>query len=111
MDRKTDLNPITTNSSNLKRALLVGNRYNTRLSYCTKSQWEIAGRYSYLQPNKKVHAYYNAIEQYGVIITKYFIKHKAKAQFNVFYNKEKNLSTQKIGVENLLGVFQFEIGI
>lgn len=111
MDRKSDLSPISTNSTGSKRALLLGKGYNAQLSYCTKSQWEIAGRYSFLQPNNEVYSYYSSIEQYGGGITKYFLKHKVKAQFNVFYNKEKNLLTQKTGIENILGVFQFEIGI
>jgi len=111
MDRSSELTPISSNSLGSNRALLVGKGYNGQISYCTKSHWELAGRYSYLQPKKEVYSYYNAIEQYGCGVTRYFINHKLKAQFNVFYNKEKNLATHKTNIENMLGVLQFEIGI
>jgi phosphate-selective porin OprO/OprP len=111
LDRTSDVGPISTNSTGSKRALLLGKGYNAQLSYCTKSQWEIAGRYTFLQPNNLVYSYYNSIEQYGGGVTKYLVKHKVKAQFNIFYNKEKNLSTLKTGIENIFGVLQFEVGI
>ena len=53
----------------------------------------------------------NQNEQYGLGITKYIMKHKVKAQFNVFYNRDRKLSDQTDHNKNLFGVFQVELGI
>ena len=111
MNRKSEVNPVTVNTANKKRAALIADGYNLQLSYCTKSQWELAGRYSKVTPDSKVQAYYNQLEQYGLGLTRYFIQHKVKAQFNVFYNNEKNLVTNKDVVKNMFAVFQIELGI
>lgn len=109
--RESSMNPVTTASNGARRSILLGNGYNAQLSYCTKNMWEIAGRYAYVAPGTKVAADYRSNEQYGLGVTKYFIKHKVKAQFNVFHNLDRNTKTGKTVLENYFAVFQIELGI
>ncbi len=109
--RDTDGSPYTKNAAGATRFITTGDGLNTQLSYCFKSRWEIAARHSLISPHKDVLTSVNQINQYGVGLTKYFMKHKFKAQFNVFYNQERNLATQKEGLQNFFGVFQLEMGI
>lgn len=104
-------NPITYNSKGEKRALIVGDGINTQLSYCSKSMWEIAGRYTLARPDKSVYTYQNEIEQFGIGVTKYLMKHKVKLQGNIFYNREKNLNTSTELNKFYTAVFQVELGI
>lgn len=108
--RRSD-NPITYNSKGEKRALVLGDGLNTQLSYCFKSMWEIAGRYAIARPDKSVYAYQNNIEQYGIGLTRYLMKHKVKMQGNIFYNREKNLHTSTELNKFFTAVFQIELGI
>jgi phosphate-selective porin OprO/OprP len=111
LNKTSKTNGISVSTTVAKRALLLGSGYNGQLSYCTKNKWEVAARYSYVQPDQKVIAYYGALEQYGGGVSKYFNKHKVKAQFNIFYNRDKNLFTYKNSFENMFAVFQMEFGI
>jgi len=108
--RRSD-NPITLNSKGEKRALVVGDGINTQLSYCSKSMWEVAGRYTLARPDKSVYTYQNQIEQYGIGLTKYIMKHKVKVQGNIFYNREKNLQSSTELNKFYTAVFQIELGI
>lgn len=109
--RDTEGTPVTVNSSNSKRVLITGDGINTQISYCFKSRWEIAARHSLVTPHTDIYSYQNQIEQYGLGVTKYVMKHKVKTQFNVFYNNERNLYTQKDVHNNLFAVLQIELGI
>lgn len=111
LQKRTTGDAITKDLTNKERALLLGSGYNAQLSYCTAKHWEVAGRYAYLQPDNKVLAHYSAIEQYGMGLTKYFMHHKVKAQFNLMYNRETNMVTHVNKVENIWAVFQMEFGI
>lgn len=109
--RDTDGLPFTKNSTGATRFITTGEGLNTQLSYCFKSRWEIAGRYTHITPHKDVLASVNQVNQYGVGVTKYFMKHKFKTQFNLFYNQERNLALQKDASKNFFGVLQIEMGI
>jgi phosphate-selective porin OprO and OprP len=89
----------------------TGDGVNTQISYCFKSRWEVAARHSLITPHKDVYTRFNQLNQYGLGVTKYFMKHKFKTQFNVFYNNDRNLSTQTDITKNFFGVFQIEMGI
>jgi hypothetical protein len=80
------------------------------LSYCFRSSWEIAGRYSVVVPDKAIQARTNTVEEFGLGVTNYFMKHKTKAQFNIFRRKERNTVSNS---ENnfLYFVLQLEAGI
>ena len=108
--RDTDLNPITKSGSST-RYIIDGDGINTQISYCFKSRWEIAARHSLVSPQNELYSLMNQNEQYGLGVTKYIMKHKVKAQFNVFYNKDRRLSDQTDHNKNFFGVFQVELGI
>lgn len=111
LQRNTINSPITKNSAGAVRNVLVGDGINTQLSYCFKSNWEIAARHSVVTPHKDIFAYMNKTNEFGLGLTKYLAKHKTKVQFNVFSRREKNLATSIIGTRNFFGVFQIELGI
>jgi len=109
--RDTDGSPITKNATGSTRFLITGDGINTQMSHCFKTRWEIAARHSLVTPHKDIYKSQNQINQYGLGVTNYIMKHKLKAQFNVFYNHERNLSTNTDAIKNLFGVFQVELGI
>jgi hypothetical protein len=110
--RDTDGSPVTKDpKSTATRNVVTGDGVNTQLSYCFKSRWEIAARHSLVTPHKDQIATMNQNNQYGLGVTKYIMKHKVKAQFNIFYNNDHNLKTAQDIHTNLFGVFQVECGI
>ena len=56
--------------------------------------FEIALRHSLVSPHNYLLAKVRENEQYGLGVTKYLNKHKVKVQGNLFYNRERDLSTQ-----------------
>ncbi|MCE3229322.1 MAG: phosphate-selective porin [Bacteroidetes bacterium] len=109
--RDTEGSPITKDSKGSVRTVVTGDGINTQLSYCFKSRWEIAGRYSLVTPHTDQKATMNQVNQYGLGVTKYVMRHKVKTQFNVFYNTERNMALSKDVINNMFGVFQVELGI
>ncbi len=110
--RAASTDPITINPiSGTTRFLLEGDGINTQLSYCFKSKWEIAGRYSLVTPSKRTRSLSSQNIQYGAGLTKYLARHKVKAQFNVFYNHDRNLGKTIDVQKNFFAVFQVELGI
>jgi hypothetical protein len=91
--------------------LIEGDGINNQISYCFKSLWEVAARYSLVTPSKRTQTLSNQNVQYGAGVTKYFMKHKVKAQFNTFYNHDRNLAQTADIQKNFFAVFQVELGI
>lgn len=111
MRRDTEGSPITRNAAGQTRFVVTGDGINNQISYCFKSRIEVAARHSLVTPHKDLYKSQNQINQYGLGLTKYFMKHKLKAQMNVFYNHERNLSKGQDQLKNLFGVLQIEMGI
>lgn len=111
MNRAVFINPITRNSSGATRTIITGDGINTQISYCFPSRWELALRHSLITPNKQVIMYQNQINEYGLGITHYLVKHKFKTQFNVFYHDEQNLKLAAPANSHFFAVFQIEMGI
>ncbi|MCU0438477.1 MAG: OprO/OprP family phosphate-selective porin [Raineya sp.] len=109
--RDTEGSPITTSSDGATRNVITGDGINTQISYCFESRWEIAARHSLITPHKDIAKSFNQINQFGLGTTKYLRRHKVKAQFNIFYNHERNLTTFRDTQKNFFGVFQMEVGI
>ncbi|KOY84719.1 hypothetical protein AD998_20025 [bacterium 336/3] len=109
--RDTEGTPITINSDGVMSNVVTGDGINTQISYCFESRWEIATRYSLITPHKDIASTFNQINQFGIGTTKYFKKHKVKAQFNIFYHHERNLTTFTNTQKHFFGVFQMEVGI
>lgn len=110
ISKKAQNSAITYNATGSSRYLISGSGINTQVSYCFKSKWEIAGRYSLVTPDKEIEKSMAKNQQIGLGITKYLMKHKVKTQFNVFYNQDENIVTSA-STKNLFAVFQVELGI
>ena len=110
--RVAEGDPATRNPVNGSiRYLIEGDGISTQLSYCFKTMWEIAGRYSLVTPSKRLLSVNNQNIQYGLGLSKYLMKHKVKAQFNTFYNHDRNLGKTQDVQKNFFAVFQVELGI
>jgi len=109
--RDTDGSPVVKGTDGKSRTIITGDGINTQLSYCFKSQWEIAARHSLLSPHHDVLSSVRENEQYGLGVTKYLNKHKVKVQGNIFYNRERDLSTNTDHNKYFFAVFQVELGI
>jgi phosphate-selective porin OprO and OprP len=109
--RDTDGSPVVKGTDGKSRTFVTGDGINTQLSYCFKSQWEIAARHSLVSPHHDVLSAVRENEQYGLGVTKYLNKHKVKLQANVFYNRERDLSTNTDHNKYFFAVFQVELGI
>lgn len=111
MNRSAFKNPITKNNLGATRTLITGEGINTQLSYCFPSRCEVAARHSLITPFKQVRALQNQVNEYGIGLTHYLMRHKFKTQFNLFYHSERNLLTAKPTHTQFFAVFQIELGI
>lgn len=109
--RRDANNPFVIGSDGKTRVLQTGDGINNQVSYCFKSMWEVALRQALISPHHDVLKNYNQAEQYIIGVSKYLNKHKVKAQFNLMYNKERNLATQLESNKYFSAVFQIELGI
>lgn len=109
--RRDANNPYVLGTDNKMRLITTGDGINNQMSYCFKNMWELAVRQTLVSPHHDVLSNFNQAEQYGLGVTKYLNKHKVKAQFNILYNKERNLATQKDQTSYYTAVFQLELGI
>lgn len=109
--RRDANNPYVLGTDNKTRLITTGDGINNQMSYCFKNMWEFAVRQTLISPHNDVRTSFNQAEQYAIGVTKYMNKHKVKAQFNILYNKERNLATQKNQNSFYSAVFQLELGI
>ncbi len=110
MDRRAN-NPITTNESGSIRFIYDGKGVNQQLSYVFKRNYEIAARYSFIQPDKSIMALEKKTDIIELGATKYFNKHRVKAQWSMFYNvKDGNYSINN-NLNHWGTMFQVELGI
>ncbi len=61
--------------------------FNGQLSYIFPSNYEIAGRYTYIRPDNTIKWFENRQEIFTLGLSKYFQEHRNKLQFNVSYNQ------------------------
>lgn len=109
--RDTEGSPVVLGSDGKTRNIITGDGINTQLSYCFKNYIEIALRHSLVSPHHDVMARVRQNEQYGLGVSKYLNRHKVKLQGNIFYNRERDLSTQTDHNRYFFAVFQIELGI
>lgn len=109
--RDTDGSPIVAGTDAKSRTIVTGDGVNTQLSYCFKNMFEIALRHSLVSPHNDLLAKVRENEQYGIGVSKYLNKHKVKVQGNIFYNRERDLSTQTDHNKYFFAAFQIELGI
>ncbi|PBQ32222.1 porin [Sphingobacteriaceae bacterium] len=109
--RRDANSPYLLGTDNKMHLITTGDGLNNQVSYCFKSMWELALRQTLVSPHHDVIKGFNQAEQYAVGVSKYLNKHKVKVQFNLLYNKERNLATQKDISGYYTAVFQLELGI
>jgi hypothetical protein len=110
MNRQVD-NPIIQTESGNTQHIYTGHGWNSQASYIFDSNWELAFRYSILNPNAAIRSVESQTEILDLGATKYLNGHRVKLQSNIQYRlKNGNFNLQNSG--NRWGlVFQVEIGI
>lgn len=91
--------------------VMTGNGINTQLSYCFPGYWEIAARYSVVEPDIEINQTAMRDSYYLFGVNKYIRKHLTKFQGFVGYRSQESYNTSISGKNNLLLVFQVELGI
>lgn len=91
--------------------VVTGYGINTQLSYCLPSFWEIAARYSFVEPDKEIRAKLPRDSYYVIGVNKYIRKHLTKVQASLGYRSQKSFLSGTNPKNNLLLVFQVELGI
>ena len=101
---------ITTKASET-RYVYSGQGVNTQLSYCFKRMWEIGLRHSLLVPNQQLAAFEKQKNQYGIVLSKYILKHKLKVQTDFTYERQRDLKLHRYDKGDFQWRFQIELGI
>lgn len=99
-------NPVTF-SDTLYSYVYPGSGMNHQISYMFKNKYELAARFSFVNPGSKIAAYENTIENYAIGVNKYFVKHKGKIQGLITY---KNIPSDP-SKNDFTFVLQVELGI
>lgn len=89
--------------------VFTGNGINTQLSYVFPSYWELAGRYTRVNPHVELGGIEAQSDVYTLGLTKYIRKHRNKAQLNLSYQKDQWMSFSDKDFFNVM--FQVEVGI
>ncbi|MBE0661475.1 MAG: porin [Bacteroidales bacterium] len=107
MQRNVD-NPLTYAGEDSIH-IVTGKGFTTQLSHYLINTWEVAGRFSMIEPDHKVSALEAAQTEYTLGVTKYIRKHRVKAQGNVTYGIFRPLTGPENAYLNVQ--FQVELGI
>uniref|UniRef100_UPI00345E773B porin n=1 Tax=Lentimicrobium sp. TaxID=2034841 RepID=UPI00345E773B len=113
ISRKTDNSAFTYNPADSSMSVYVVTGYgiNTQLSYCFPNYWEIAARYSVVNPDHEIRDIAMRDSYYILGVNKYVRKHLTKFQGFVGYRNQQTHFNQAADKNNLLLVFQVELGI
>ncbi|QNL52350.1 porin [Olivibacter sp. SDN3] len=88
-----------------------GQGLNQQLSYLFKNNYEIAGRYSWLEPGRNIRSLQQETEVVELGLTKYLHAHRIKLQLNVNYHTKEGIYALEGASSRWGGVFQVELGI
>ncbi|MBW6492505.1 MAG: OprO/OprP family phosphate-selective porin [Lentimicrobium sp.] len=113
ISRGTDNSAFTfhPSDSSLSAYVMTGRGVNTQLSYCFPNYWEIATRYSVVKPDAEINQNAMLDSYYLMGVNKYLRKHLTKFQGFVGYRTQHSYNQAVFGKNNLLLVFQVELGI
>lgn len=119
-DRNAD-DPLTVSPSGAEYSHVVtGYGINMQLSYIFRNNLEIAGRYTYINPENITDDGFDGnqalisdpiTEEYTLGVTRYIINHKLKVQGNLGYRITENLTPASSPGSNWILHFQVELGI
>ncbi len=83
---KTAADPFMLDSlGDVKRAFYVGTGVNAQMGYVFKSNWELAGRFSHVNPEAGVDNTLGDQTQYTLVVSKYINGHSLKIQSDITY--------------------------
>ncbi len=91
--------------------VLTGWGLNNQISYIFPSNYELAARYTYVQPDNTIQWYENRQEIYTLGITKYLPNHRNKLQLNISYNNNPGIVYVGENRQFWNIMFQIETGI
>lgn len=75
-------------------AFYVGQGINTQMGYLFKNNFEIAGRYSHIEPDAKIGE--NLLDQYTLGLSKYIKGHNLKIQTDITLTQEKTVADPEL---------------
>ncbi len=112
INRSVENSAFTFNHADSSQSAYVvtGHGINTQLSYCFRNFWEIAARYSVVEPDVEIQQKAMRDSYYIIGVNKYVRKHLTKFQGFVGYRTQESFNTAIFGKNNLLLVFQVELG-
>ncbi len=112
MQRDAD-NPLTFNLDGDVRYAYKGDGINQQLSYLISDEegYEIAGRYTLINPHADIAAYEKQTEVVELGLTKYFRAHRLKMQLNLHYQVKDGVYRTNHAGNNWGSTFQIELGI
>jgi len=103
--------PITTSASGAVRFVQTGQGFNLQLSKIFQSRYEIASRYTLVQPGSNTTALGRRTEETLLGVTKYLNGHRIKLQTYVGYRWiDRHMAMDAPG-NNWTAMFQVEFGI
>lgn len=113
--RKIVTNPIVLHQhhDNLDNDLIFFTGYgiNTQLSYLFQNNFEVAGRYSYIEPHENMPEFIFYDHAYSLGVTNYINNHRTKLQLNLNYFGNYSKSPLIKDIHNFGAMIQVEIGI
>jgi len=108
MDRHTS-DPITRNSAGDISRVYTGRGMDFQTSYLFKNNFELIGRYSFIQPDAEIASVTPHQKQYSIGLTKYFWEHAFKVQLEASLDQLDYENAESD--ENVYVRFQVEMGI
>jgi len=109
--KRTVDNPFTYSDDGDMLYAFSGQGINQQLSYLFKNNYEIVGRYSWLEPGQRIEAYQQETEIIELGVTKYLHEHRIKLQVNANYQTKLGVLSPNHPGNRWGGVFQVELGI
>ena len=104
-------NPVTTNVEEQTRFVYTGNGFNTQLSYQFRNHFELAGRYSFITPDKKVDKLADEVLEYTLGAVYYYRWHRIKFMSDLTLQQREIPDVANSGRDSWILRFQVELGI
>lgn len=113
INRSVDGSAFTYNSADSSQManVVTGHGINTQLSYCFRNYWEVAARYSIVEPDVEIESIARQDSYYILGVNKYVKKHLTKFQGFVGYRTQHSIVPGISAINKYLLVFQVELGI
>lgn len=83
--------PVTIAADDQRRAVTTGSGYMLQAGYLWPSMWEIAGRYSEVNPQQEIIGFLHAESELLLGISKYIRGHRIKVQSDIGYLRDNSL--------------------